>query len=48
MHRFLLLSSPSHVSFRLPTHAQGELEGNNVSAIMPPPFSQQHDGYLHT
>lgn len=26
--------------------AQGELEGSNVAAIMPPPFSQQHDSYL--
>ncbi|KAL4422853.1 hypothetical protein ABPG75_009050 [Micractinium tetrahymenae] len=25
---------------------KGELEGNNVSRIMPNPFSMQHDGYL--
>ena len=30
----------------IPPRPQGELEGSNVSAIMPPPFSQQHDSYL--
>lgn len=34
---------PRHVVRR---YKMGELEGMNVTAIMPPPFSQQHNNYL--
>lgn len=36
------------ISRYLPTHSykKGELEGNNVSILMPQPFSGRHDSYL--
>lgn len=35
------------MAHKLLGYRKGELEGKNVSTLMPQPFSGRHNGYLH-
>lgn len=35
------------VAYSIFGYARGELDGKNVSILMPQPFSSKHDGFLH-
>lgn len=35
------------VAYSIFGYTRGELDGKNVSILMPQPFSSKHDGFLH-
>ena len=44
--RWRAIVSISNARFCLLRYKRGELEGKNVSCLMPQPFSSRHDSYL--
>lgn len=38
----------NRLALKLLGYKKTDLEGKNVSMIMPPPFSHRHNGYLRT